>query len=157
MKTFNSFSWLSATLVICVCSVLFAFTTLPGAHSMKVYLDSKLMLDKYIDSRTDVAKLTLDPSEKHNNLVIQYSECGRTVTGRKLTLKDDDNKVLKDWKFEGSTKGFEDSMECSVKDIVALRAKGSNTLKLFYSSNEFPDGHQILSLTIAGSATTAAR
>jgi hypothetical protein len=157
MKKIISFSWLSGHMGIALCSMLFAFTSLPGGHSVQVYLDSKLMIDQYVNSKTDVPKLTLDPGDNYNKLIVKYSECGRTVTGRKITLKDANNKILRDWRFEGSSTGFQKSMECPVKDILTLKQKGSNTLKLFYSSNEFRDGQQIASLVIGGSAATASK
>ena len=46
-------------------------------------------------------------------------------------------------------------MMCSVKDIIALKQKGNNTLKLYYSSKEFPEGQQVAKLIIGGEATTA--
>jgi hypothetical protein len=88
---------------------------------------------------------------------VKYSECGRTVTGRKITVKDDKDKVLKQWKFEGSSTGFQESMTCQVKDLLDLKQKGSNTLKLYYSSNDFPEGQQIASLLLTGNATTASK
>jgi hypothetical protein len=154
MKKLISVSWVYGLVGIALCSVLFAFSPI-GSHAVKVYLDDKLVLDQYIKHSADAPKLTLDPAEKHNQLIVQYSECGRTVTGRKLTLKDSQNKVLKDWSFPGSSTGFEESMTCSVKDIVALKQKEKNTLKLYYSSNEFPDGQQIAYLVIGNNVTAA--
>jgi hypothetical protein len=130
---------------------------MPGAHSVKVYLDDKLVIEQYINFKSDAPKMTLDAAEKYSNLIVRYSECGRTVTGRALTLKDDHNKVLKEWHFEGASSGFSESMTCPVKDIVALRQKGSNTLRLYYSSKDFPQGSQIAYLTITGSVTTASK
>ena len=103
----------------------------------------------------DAPKLLLDPAENHNQLIVKYSECGRTVTGRMITIKDDHNKVLKEWRFDGVTTGYEESMACRVKDITALLPKGSNTLKLYYSSKEFPEGQQIAYLVIGNQMKTA--
>lgn len=157
MKKIISSSWVNALLGVSLCTILFSFSPLPGAHSVKVYLDSKLVLDQYVNFKSDAPKLTLDPSEKYSQLIVRYNECNRTVTGRALTLKDDHDKVLKDWRYEGSSTGFSESMSCSLKDIIALKPKGSNTLKLFYSSKEFPEGHQIAYLVISGSVATASK
>jgi len=157
MKKTISFSWLYALVGIAFSGLLFSFSTSTGsgAHSVQIYLDSKLIIEQYIDSRTATPKLVLDPSEKYNQLIVKYNECGRTVSGRKITLKDDHNKVLKDWAFEGQATGFKESMTCSVKEILALKPKGSNTLKLFYSSTDFPDGSQIASVVIGDKTSTA--
>lgn len=158
MKKINSFSWVNALVGLALCSILFSFSNKnsSGAHSVQVYLDSKLVIDQYLNfNKTDAPKLILDPAEKYNQVIVKYSECGRTVTGRKITLKDDNNKILKNWNFEGEATGYKESMLCLVKDIIALKPKGSTTLKLYYSSNDFPEGQQIASVAISDKATTA--
>lgn len=154
MKKFR-FSWVNALVGVALCSILFSFSSTPGAHSFQVYLDSKLVADQYVNSKMAAPELLLDPAENYSQLIVKYSECGRTVTGRTITIKDEKNKVLKDWRFEGASSGFKESMTCNVKDITALKQKGNHTLKLYYSSNEFPEGQQIASLVIGGEATTA--
>jgi len=155
MKKIISFSWANTLVGVALCAVLFSFSPLPGAHSVQVYLDSKLVLERYINFKSDAPNLTLNPAEKYSQLIVKYNECGRTVTGRALTLKDDHNIVLKDWRYEGSSTGYSESMSCPVKDIIALKPKGSNTLKLYYSSKEFPEGHQIAYLVISNTATAS--
>ena len=155
MKKFISFTWVHALTGVALCAVLFAFTRPTGAHSVQVYLDSKLVIDQHVSFKKDAPTVMLAPTEKYNQLIVKYDECGRTVTGRKITLKDENNTVLKDWHFEGAATGFADPMPCSMKDVLALKQKGSNTLKVFYSSNDFPEGQHVASLVINGNATTA--
>ena len=157
MKKIISFSWANILVGVALCATLFSFSMLPGAHSVQIYLDSKLMIDQHIDFKSDAQKLKLGPAEKYSQLIVKYNECGRTVTGRALALKDDHNKVLKDWRYEGSSTGYSESMSCPVKEIIALKQKGSNTLKLYYSSKEFPEGYQIAYLVISGNAATASK
>jgi hypothetical protein len=157
MKKIISFSWVNAMLGLALCSFLFAFANLPGAHSVQVYLDNKMVIDQYIGHKTGAPKLTLDNAKKYNQLIVKYNECGRTVSGRKITIKDSNDKVLKDWRFEGSSTGFDKPMECSMKEIVSLKQKGSNTLKLFYSSADFPEGQEFASLVFSGDETTASK
>ncbi|MBL0745556.1 hypothetical protein [Chryseolinea lacunae] len=154
MKNKSRLSRADALLGLALCFVLFSFVVTPGAHSVQVFLDSKLVMDRYVNEKTDAPKLTLDAAENHSQLIVKYSECGRTVTGRKITIKDSDNKVLKEWTFSGSATGFKEPMTCPVKDILALKKKGT-TLKLFYASNDFPGGQQIAYLLLGGNATTA--
>lgn len=157
MKKIFSFSWVIALMGVALCAILISFAPMPGAHSVQIYLDSKLVIDQYINFKSDAPKLTLDPTEKYSQLIVKYSECGRTVTGRMLTLKDDHNKVLKDWHYGGASTGFSESMSCSVKDIIALKPKGSNTLKLSYSSKDFQEGYPIAYLVISGNTATASK
>jgi len=157
MKKTTSQFWVNALVGVALCSILFAFTAATGAHSVRIYLDGKLMVEQYISSKSETARITLDPDGKHNQLMVRYNECGRTVSGRKITLKDSNDKVLKEWRFEGSSTGFEGSMECATKDILQLKSKESNTLKLCYSSNDFPDGGVIAYLIIGGNTSTASK
>lgn len=156
MKKIHSFSQVHALVGVILAAVLFSFTypTGSGAHSVQFYLDSKLIVEQYLSSKTETPKLVLDPTEKYHQLIVKYNECGRTVTGRSLTLKDNNNKVLKDWHFEGTSTGYSESMSCLVKDIVALKPKGNSMLKLYYASKDFPEGQQIANVVI-GSKSTA--
>jgi hypothetical protein len=140
---------------VAVSAILFAFTSRPGAHSVQIYLDSRLVIDHYVDSKKQVPEVRADNSENYNQLIVKYSECGRTVTGRKLTVKDEANKILKDWHFEGASAGFKDPMAIAKKDLAGLKQKGNNVLTLYYSSNEFPEGQPIATLVIGSGATTA--
>lgn len=157
MKKVISSSWANALVALALTSALFAFKSPVGEHTVQIYLDSKLMIDQHVNFKGSAPKLALDPSEKYSKLIVRYNECGRTVSGRKITVKNRDNEVLKDWRFEGSSRGLEGSMECSLKEILALKQKGSNTLKLYYSSNDFPEGQQIAQLVIGDNVTTASK
>jgi hypothetical protein len=157
MKKIIRFSWVHALVGVALCSTLFSFTLLTGAHSVQVYLDSKLVIDQYIHSKANVPKLVLDPAEKYDQLIVKYNECGRTVTGRAIMLKDDNNKVLKKWTFEGESTGYEGSMSCQVKDIMALKSKENNRMNLYYSSNDFPEGQQIAFVVIKDKTATASK
>lgn len=157
MKKFFAFSWTHALTGIAFCTILFAFSRPMGAHSVQVYLDDKLVIDQHLNFKGDAPKVNLDPREKYNQLIVKYDECGRTVTGRKITVKDADNKMLKAWYFKGSATGFAQPMEFQFKEIMALKKNGNNTLKLYYSSNDFPEGQHVTSLVIDGNAVTASR
>jgi len=128
-----------------------------GAHSFQVYLDDKKILDQYVMENMEVPTVQVDAGRNSRQLIIKYSECGRTVTGRMITIKDDKEMALKNWRFEGETSGYKDPMVCEVKDIIALKQKGNSTFKVYYSSKEFPEGQQITSLVIGGEVNTARR
>ena len=157
MKTANYTHWRNTIVGVALCSILFAFSGLTGAHNVQVYLDDELVIDHYVDSRTITPKILVDPAENYGQLIVKYNECGRTVTGRVITIKTEENKVLKEWRFEGSSSGLANPMQISVKEITSLKQKGSNSVNLFYSSDDFREGQQIASLVLSGEATTAAK
>lgn len=155
MKKITSFSWVHALAGVALSGLLVSFVSTNdfGGHSVQVYLDSKLVLDQHINYKAEAPKLTLNPTEKFNQMIVKYNECGRTVTGRKLTLKDTDNKVLKEWSFQGESTGFQGSMACKMSEILAVKPKADKTLKLYYSSTEFPEGQQVAYLYIGDNST----
>jgi hypothetical protein len=157
MKTINHIYWRNAIAGVALCSILFSFSSFIGAHNVQVYLDDKLVVDHYVDSDTKTPRILVDPAEKYSRLMIKYNECGRTVTGRVVTLKNESNQVLKEWRFEGSSSGFDSPMQIPLKEITSLKQKGAETVNLFYSSNDFREGQQIASLVLGGGATTAAK
>lgn len=140
---------------VAISAILFAFASRPGAHSVQLYLDSRLVIDHYVDSKKEVPEVRVDNAENYSQLIVKYSECGRTVTGRKLTVKDGANKILKDWYFEGASAGFKDPMTIARKELASLKQKSNKALTLYYSSNEFPEGQAIASLITGSGATTA--
>jgi hypothetical protein len=91
MKKIIRFSWVNSLVGVVLCATLFSFSTTPGAHNFQVYLDSKLVIDQYVNSSMDAPKVQLDPAVNYNQLIVKYNECGRTVTGRKITIKDSNN------------------------------------------------------------------
>jgi len=148
-------TWVQYLFGVALCTILFSFSSIIGAHQVQVFLDDQKVIDHYVESGSVAPTLHVNPAENHAELIVRYNECGRTVTGRTITIKDEKNNVLKDWRFEGPTAGLNDPMVCSIKEITALKQKGSNTLKLYYSSKEFSEGLQIANLVIDGGATTA--
>jgi hypothetical protein len=139
---------LAPAMVITVAIALFAFDR-PGAHSLQVYLDDRLVLEQYVTSSFEAPQLRLDPAKGQKKLDVRYNECGRAVTGRALTIKDEAGKVLRVWEYDGSV-GYRDGMTCEVKDLIALKQPGSNLLKLYYSSKEFSQGQHVANLVIGG-------
>ena len=150
MKKLIKFSWAHSLIGVALFAGLASFSSLPGSHSFQVYLDDKLVIDQYVNSRLDAPKLVLDPAENHRQLTVKYNECGRTATGRILSLKDSNNKVLKEWRFDGESKGYSGAMTCSIKEITALFQKESNPLKLYYSSKDFAQGQLVASVLRGG-------
>src|ERR1041385_164611 len=147
MKKINQHSW-TALIVLAAFVALSSFALKPGTHSFQVYLDNKMIADQYVSRNMVVPVVALDPSEKHDDIIVKYSECGKTVSGRTITLKSDRDKVLKDWHFNGTTSGFKYPMTIKVQDIIALKVNDGATLKLVYSSDDFKEGQEIASLVV---------
>lgn len=125
---------------------------LMGAHSFAIEVDGRQVAEQYVMPDKQTPRIVLNPAE-NRELTVKYSECGRTVQSRAITVKDSNDKVVKEWKFEGAAAGFKDVMKVSVKELASLKSSGA--LKLFYSSNDFPKGQLVANLEIKVAVTAA--
>jgi len=114
--------------------VLSSFALMPGTDYFEVYLNNKMVLQESMYNRKATPALLLDETST-DQLRVYYSHCGATGTSRKITLKDEQNKSLKEWRFPDVDKTVKDAMSCSVKEITAFK-KGGHTLTLYYSAKE---------------------
>ncbi len=130
-----------------LCAMFSAFSPF-GGHSFQVYLDNEIISEQYVHKDLSIPKITLDPSRNQSQLIVKYNECGRTVSGRKIYLKDGNGSLLKEWKFEGTTSGYKDAMTCSVKDVIAALKRSNSPAGLYYSSNDFEQGQQVATLVL---------
>ncbi len=139
---------------IALYAILLSFTSRnAGGEGFEIYLNNKLVLEQY-GSKMDVVKtLNLEKANDDDILSVRYHHCGRVGKSRTITVKDAQNKVLKEWKFNDSP-DVASRISCKVKDIVSLSKGKDKTLKLYYSSSELPKGRQLASI-VAGQKNIA--
>ncbi len=113
---------------------LSSFGLWPGSDSFEVYINNKLVLEQYVYNRKATPPLLLDEAGTEQ-IDVFYSHCGITGTSRKITLKDEQNKILKEWRFPDVDAHVKNAMSCNAKDIAAFK-KGHQSLNLFYSAKE---------------------
>src|SRR5215831_1685092 len=129
-----------------LCSTIFSFAAKAGGDTYAVYLNNKLIF-KQAGLETSVNNLQLSKANYNDELVIYYSHCGQTGTGRSIVLKDDKNNILKEWKFADAS-GSDVSMKIPVKEILELQKKNANaSLSLVYFSSKYlPKGRLLTSI-----------
>jgi hypothetical protein len=128
-------------------TTLLSFSTKMGGEGFEIYLNSKLVLQQYGNQMNTVKSLQLDQKSYDAELTIKYHHCGKVGKDRTITIKDGQNKVLKQWHFT-NTADATNAMTCKVKDILDLQKKnGSTTINLYYSSSELPKGRLLTSIT----------
>jgi hypothetical protein len=131
---------------VALCAILFSFSTgSGGGEGFEIYLNSKLVLQQYGNDMNVVKTLNLDKAADNDQLSVRYHHCGRVGKSRTITIKDAQDKVLKEWKFT-DVPDVASRMTCKVKDILGLRKGKDNTLKLYYSSSELPKGRLLTSI-----------
>ena len=133
---------------------LFTFKAIAGGDSYQIYLNNKLILKQYVTRPLNIKSLQLDKANSNDQLVIFYSHCGQTGKGRSIAIKDDNGKILKEWKFANAT-GSNESMVIPAKELLQLAKNNIKThLTLYYTAQELPKGRMLTSVDLGKSSLT---
>jgi hypothetical protein len=91
--------------------------------------------------------------------MVKYYHCGQVGKNRVITVKDSENKILKEWRFADATASVAGPVEmtCKVKDIAGLYKGKEIALKLFYTSSELPKGRLLTNIIVENSSLAAAK
>lgn len=139
--------------LLALCTAIFSFSAKPGGEGFEVYINNKLILQRFGDQLNRAQVIQVNEGSANDELTIKYHHCGKVGKNRVLTLKDGQDKVLKEIKFEDvSTPSA--GMSCRVKDIVSFKKGSTNTVKLYYTSSELPGGRLLASI-ITGNNTAS--
>ena len=161
MKKFNYQPTILFILLIALSGVLFSFSVKTaetlftsssnfGGEGFEVYLNNKLILQQYGKNMETVKSIQLDQSASNGELAIRYYHCGKPGKSRVVTIKDEQNVVLKEWRF-GDAKDASARVSCNVKDIFSLpKFKAGKKVNLYYSATELPNGRLLATLTTVG-------
>ena len=102
-----------------------------GGEGFEISLNDKVLLQKYGNDMNNVKSLQLNQSSPNDKLSIRYHHCGRIGKNRIVTIKDGQNKMLKEWRFtDVSTPAGEQrhhyphSQEQRKRHLCRLRAAG---------------------------------
>jgi hypothetical protein len=134
-----------AMVLVTVCAILFSFSPKPGGEGFEIYLNNKVLLQQYGNEMNTVKALQLDQSAIAGQLTIKYYHCGKVGKNRVITIKDPQNKVLKEFRYADAATPLS-AMAINVKDIMSLKKGNKTILKLFYASSELPNGRMLVTL-----------
>lgn len=144
-----------AAILLMMAFTLFSFSTLPGGEGFEVYLNNKIIMQRFGNQLNSPQSIQLSDAAANDEITIKYHHCGRVGKNRVLTVKDGQDKVLKEIRFADVNVPVS-GMSCKVKDIISLKKGNNNILKLYYSSTELPNGRLLASI-VTGSNRTAGR
>jgi S-adenosylmethionine:tRNA-ribosyltransferase-isomerase (queuine synthetase) len=130
-----------ATFAIC------SFDFVPGGASYEVYLNNERVINEYLHGQKKTPTLPLNMSTPQDELSITFSNCGKIDTGRKISLKDEKDKTLKEWSFSDSP-DIKNKMVIRVSEITDFRQKHS-AAKLVYSSRELSIDVHLITVQLA--------
>lgn len=141
--------------LLLISTALFSFTSLPGGEGFEVYLNNKLILQRYGNqlSTPHVLRFT-EGFNATDELSIKYHHCGKVGKNRVLTVRNEDDQVLKEIRFADADVPLA-AMSCKVNEIISLKKGDNSTLKLYYSSSELPGGRLLTSIVTTPKTTTA--
>lgn len=124
-------------------STLLSFSSTPGGEGFEIYLNNKVVLQRYGNEINTVTTLQLSQATADDKLSIRYHHCGRAGKNRLIVIKDEQNKTLKEFRYADVDKPAS-GMEIKLKEILNLTK--SSSLRLFYSSSELPNGKTLATL-----------
>ena len=132
---------------VALSAMLFSFYGI-GGEGYTIRMGDRLLIEQHVTLKSAVPGLTLNQRDSEEQLLIYYSHCGQIGKSRSITIKDEQNRVLKEWKYMDAVSGHS-PMVCSVKDILALQHQAGPNLQLVYSSNEIPAGKVLANVTLS--------
>lgn len=121
--------------------LLFSYSSPRGGDVVRIYLNNTLVMEQFMWNAKEVKSIDIHDAKPTDQLAVHYSHCGQLGTHRSITIKNDQNQVLKKWQYADKGK----FLICQVKDISGLQKK-AGTLRIFYSSQELPDGKWVASV-----------
>ena len=144
----------SAICGIVISAALFSFSPKPGGEGFEISQGGKILTQKYGNNLEEGKSLQIQIISTEP-LIVKYYHCGRVGNNRIITVKDDQNKLLKEFHY-ADLKTPAPSMVVPLKDILTMKKGSSVSLKLYYSSSELPKGRQLASI-ISGNTSLAKR
>lgn len=150
MKPIKLVSVAATVLVVLAGITLVSFAPVPGGYSYEVYLNNQLIIKEHLYGRTEVSSLPLNITTAQGELSIMFNNCNKVDTSRKISIKDDNDKTLKEWTFADSP-DIKNRMKIKASEISAFSNKHSS-VKLVYSSIEVRDGVHLVNLELTGAS-----
>ena len=140
----RAISLFTAASVLMIGAALISFTSNKGGDWLEISAGGKQILQQFFHSDKSVKTLQLNQVVADDKIEVFYSHCGVTGKARVLTVKDNKDNVLKNFKF-ADVKSGRDNMSFRLKDV---QKKGINSLKLYYTSKEMPEGKLLAVLAV---------
>jgi hypothetical protein len=126
-----------------------SFSGKSGGDYYKVLLNGRLVAEQYLTKPVALKVLSLSAANQNDKLAVYYSHCGQMGRSRSISLKNEDGKILKEWKFNDSQS---QQMQLSVSEILNASAKQGSVM-IYYASKEIPAGKQLITLNLSSIAS----
>jgi hypothetical protein len=117
----------------------------PGGDMFEVYIGKEMMIQQALHNDKSVKQITLRPEQKDEKMSIKFFHCGKSGTQRTITLRDENDQVLKTLSFS-EPKSSSSVMSFPVSEIVKFQSRKNSLVRLYYSSAEMPSGKWLVSV-----------
>jgi hypothetical protein len=139
-------NYLAALSLLTIGVVLFSFSP-KGGEGFEIYLNNKLVMQQFGSQMASVKSFPIDQRFSNDQLTVKYYHCGQVGKNRHITIKDGQNKVIKEWRFNDDSKNA--AMNCPVKEILSFqKGNAESKLGLYYSSSELPKERLLVSIVL---------
>ena len=139
-----------AMMLVATAAALLSFSPKFGGEGFEILLNGKVLLQQFGSDVNTVKNLRLSQVSASDKLTIRYYHCGHVGKNRIVTVKDGNDRILKQWRYNDSRSAASE-MLCSAQDIITLKKAGVNVFKIYYSSSELPNGRMLASVTVGNS------
>lgn len=137
--------------LLAIAGTILSFSPKPGGEGFEIYLGDKLLTQQFGSKVSETKSFQLTQASSSELLIVKYYHCGRAGKNRVITIKDDQNKVVKEFHFKDAAVPVQ-SIGVPVKDLLGLR-KGNVSFSMFYSSDELPAGRMLAHLDMMPGST----
>lgn len=139
-------------LVAALFASLTSFAPPFGGEGYRISVNGKIVLQAFGEEMNKSHTLNLDQYPTGSELVVRYFHCGKIGRSRVITIKNDNNNVVRTWKYK-DVEDLNADMNCGVNELISLQ-KGSGNIHLYYVSSELKQ--ERLLVTIQSNATAKA-
>ena len=130
-----------------ICVTMFSFLPNPGGEGFEISLNNKVVIQQYGSDMNNLKSLELSQVSSNEKLTIRYHHCGKIGRNRVVTIKDGQNKILKEFRYEDPATPV-GAMSLTIQDILRLKKGTTTAMKLYYSSSELPGGRILATIVI---------
>ena len=132
--------------------VLFSFTSSWGGDSYQIYINKKLVMKEYVHNSTGAKSFSMDKASYDDEIEVYYSHCGQVGKSRSISLKDENNRLVKQLPFNDFN-GKNSGMSFKVSDFINWdKRNGVDQLNIYYSSKELANGKLLATIMLGSEA-----
>jgi hypothetical protein len=150
MQTANIKRVFRSLTVLAFSAAFFSFVKPAGGEGFEIFLNSKVVVQRFGGDKNTVQTLYLGQASAKDQLTVKYYHCGRAGKSRVIALKNEKNKIVKEWSYADNAASA--GMTLPVKDILdVLKISGDEKLSLHYNSSELTNGRKLAVISKAHS------